>query len=158
MLPLCLQRPSCQNRPWLLHNEESKFPLWNYMGKDLTAQACIVYLTWKMPSSVLTLALLIWSILNRDRQFSKHFCHESGGQTLAQVAQRDYGVAIHADIQIPTGHGLAQPAVGDPAWARGLDQMILMGPLQPWLFCDSVNVSLQQENCSSCIGLCLYCQ
>ena len=30
----------------------------------------------KIPSSVLTLALLIWSILNRDRQFSKHICHE----------------------------------------------------------------------------------
>jgi len=38
----------------------------------------------------------------------------------------------------PPGQGPVQPAVGDPASAGGLDQMIHRGPFQPLPFCDYV--------------------
>ena len=41
------------------------------------------------------------------------------------------------DIQNPPGQGPVHPAVGDPALAGGLNQMIHRGPFQPLTFCDS---------------------
>jgi len=45
-------------------------------------------------------------------------------------------------MQDPPGQGPVQPAVGDPASAGGLDQMIYRGPCQSRTFCDSVQISL----------------
>jgi len=44
-----------------------------------------------------------------------------GDGALAQAAQGGYGVSFSGDIQDPTGQGPLQPAVGNPAWAGGLD-------------------------------------
>ena len=44
-----------------------------------------------------------------------------GDGALAQAAQGGCGVSFSGDIQDPPGQGPLQPAVGDPAWAGGLD-------------------------------------
>jgi len=46
-------------------------------------------------------------------------------------------------IQDPPGQGPVQPAVGDPASARGLDKMTHRGPFQPLPFCDSVILAVE---------------
>jgi len=61
-----------------------------------------------------------------------------GDRALEQAAQRGCGVSFSGDIQDLPGQGPVQPAVGDPASAGGLDQVIPRGPFQPLLFCDSV--------------------
>jgi len=65
--------------------------------------------------------------------------HPEGEGDLEQAAQGGCGVSFSGDIQDPPGQGPAQPAVGDPASAGGLDWMIPRGPFQPQTFCDSVN-------------------
>ena len=64
--------------------------------------------------------------------------HSEGDGALAQAAQGGCGVSFSGDIQDPPGQGPLQSTVGDPASARGLDQMIHRGPFQPLPFCDSV--------------------
>jgi len=44
-----------------------------------------------------------------------------GDGALEQVAQGGCGVSFSGDIQDPPGQGPVQPALDDPAWARGLD-------------------------------------
>ena len=44
-----------------------------------------------------------------------------GDGALAQAAQGGCGVSFSEDIQDPPGRGAVQPALGDPAWAGGLD-------------------------------------
>ena len=44
-----------------------------------------------------------------------------GDGALKQAAQGICGVSLSGDIQGPPGRGHVQPAVGDPAWAVGLD-------------------------------------
>jgi len=61
-----------------------------------------------------------------------------GDRALEQAAQGGCGVSFSGDIQDPPGPGPVQPAVGDPAWAGGLDQMTHRGRFQPLPFCDSV--------------------
>ena len=61
-----------------------------------------------------------------------------GDGALEQAAQGGCGVSFSGDIQDPPGEGPVQPAVGDPASARGLDWMTHRGPFQPRTFCDSV--------------------
>jgi len=48
-----------------------------------------------------------------------------GDGALEQVAQGGCGVSFSGDIQNLPGQGPVQPAIGDPASAGGLDQMIL---------------------------------
>ena len=60
-----------------------------------------------------------------------------GDGALAQAAQGGCGVSFSGDIQDPPGQGPLQPAVGDPAWAGGLDHR---GRFQPLPFCDSVKI------------------
>jgi len=61
-----------------------------------------------------------------------------GDGALEQAAQGGCGVSFSGDIQTLPGRGPVQPAVGDPASAGGLDQMIPRGPFQPLPCCDSV--------------------
>jgi len=44
-----------------------------------------------------------------------------GDGALEQAAQGGCGVSFSGDIQELPGQGPLQPAVGDPAWAGGLD-------------------------------------
>jgi len=44
-----------------------------------------------------------------------------GDRALTQAAQGVCGVSFSGDIQDPPGQGPVQPAVGDPALARGLE-------------------------------------
>jgi len=44
-----------------------------------------------------------------------------GDGALAQAAQGGCGVSLSGDIPDPPGRGPVQPALGDPAWAGGLD-------------------------------------
>jgi len=44
-----------------------------------------------------------------------------GDGALAQAAQGGCGVSFSGDIQELSGRGAVQPALGDPAWAGGLD-------------------------------------
>ena len=62
-----------------------------------------------------------------------------GDGALAQAAQGGCGVSFSGDIQDPPGQGPVQPALGDPASARGLDWVTHRGPFQPPPCCDSVN-------------------
>ena len=66
------------------------------------------------------------------------FSLENWDGALEQAAQGGCGVSLPRDIQDPPGRGPVQPAVGDPAWAGGLDWVTHRGPFQPLLFCDSV--------------------
>ena len=61
-----------------------------------------------------------------------------GDGALEQAAQGGCGVSFSGDIQDPPGQGPAQPAVGDPASAGGLDWVTHRGPFQPRPICDSV--------------------
>ena len=64
-----------------------------------------------------------------------------GDRALEQAAQGGCGVSFSGDTQDPPGRGPVQPALGDPAWAGGLDWVTHRGPFQPLLFCDSVKPS-----------------
>jgi len=44
-----------------------------------------------------------------------------GDRALEQAAQEGCGVSFSGDIQDPPGQGPVQPAIGDTAWAGGLD-------------------------------------
>lgn len=55
----------------------------------------------------------------------------------AVEAQRSCGVSISGDIQNLPGHNPVQPPLGEPAWARGLDQTVSRGFFQAQPFCDS---------------------
>jgi len=69
----------------------------------------------------------------------KEELHFEGDRALEQVAQRGCRVSFSGDTQDLPGQGPVQPAVGDPALAVGLDQVIPRGPFQPLPFCDSVS-------------------
>jgi len=77
----------------------------------------------------------------KHRKF--HLKHEEelyleGDRALEQVAQGGCGFSFSGDIQNLPRRGPVQPAVGDPALAGGLDEMVPGGPFQPLPFCDSV--------------------
>jgi len=68
----------------------------------------------------------------------EEFLPSEGDRALEQASERGCGVSFSGDVQNLPGHGPVQPAVGDPALAGGLDQMIHRGPFQPPPCCDSV--------------------
>jgi len=45
-------------------------------------------------------------------------------------------VSILGDTRKQSGRGPEQQTVGDPAWARGLDETTFRGPFQPQPFCE----------------------
>ena len=75
-------------------------------------------------------------------EYEEELLPSEGDRALEQAAQGGCGVSFSADIQDPPGRGPVQPAVGDPALAGGLDQMIRRDPFQPRPFCDSVKPGL----------------
>ena len=58
-----------------------------------------------------------------------------GDGALEQAAQGGCGVSFSGDIPDPPGCGPVQPALGDPAWAGGLDWVTTEVPSNP---CHSV--------------------
>ena len=54
-------------------------------------------------------------------EHEEEILHSEGDGALEQASQRGCGVSFSVDIQDPPGKGPVQPAVGDPALARGLD-------------------------------------
>jgi len=75
-----------------------------------------------------------WAQTEAEEDPSEHeeeLLHSEGDGALEQAAQGGCGVSFSGDIPDPPGRGAVQPAVGDPALAGGLDQMIHRGPFQP---------------------------
>ncbi|GAB0208567.1 mitochondrial enolase superfamily member 1 [Grus japonensis] len=68
----------------------------------------------------------------------KKLLHFESDRALEQAAQRGCGVSFSGDIQNPSGRNPVQPALGDPAVAGGLDEMISRDPFQPLTFCYSM--------------------
>ncbi|KAM9630334.1 uncharacterized protein ACIBXB_016808 [Morphnus guianensis] len=83
-----------------------------------------------------------------------HSFYCQSGQTLELVAQRCCVVSICGDTQNPAGHCPGQPALADPARARGLDGMICRGICQPQPFSWDLLVSVSPEATESHL-LCL---
>ena len=54
-------------------------------------------------------------------EHEKELLPSEGDRALEQAAQGGCRVSFSGDIQDPPGQGPVQPAVGDPASARGLD-------------------------------------
>jgi len=71
-------------------------------------------------------------------QLKEELLYFEGNRAVEQAAQGGCGVSFSGDIQDPPGWGPVRPALGDPALAGWLDQMITGGPFQPLPFCDSV--------------------
>lgn len=67
-----------------------------------------------------------WKILFK---VEKNFPYHETGQTMAQVAQRGYGIIILRDIQTQSGCGPQEPAPAHPALSRGLTWGDLQGNL-----------------------------
>ena len=55
------------------------------------------------------------------RDLARDLRAEQALEALAQAAQGGCGVSFSGDIQDPPGQDPVQPALGDPAWAGGLD-------------------------------------
>ena len=54
-------------------------------------------------------------------EHEEELLRSEGDGALEQAAQGGCGVSFSGDIQDAPGQGPVRPAVGDPAWARGLD-------------------------------------
>ena len=54
-------------------------------------------------------------------EHEEELLHFQGDGAQEEAARRCCGVSFSGDIQDPSGQGSVQPAVGDPAWAGGLD-------------------------------------
>ena len=54
-------------------------------------------------------------------ELEEELLRSEGDGALEQAAQGGCGVSFSRDIQDLPGQGPVQPAVGDPAWAGGLD-------------------------------------
>ena len=76
-----------------------------------------------------------------EAERSHELLPSEGDGALAQAAQGGCGVSFSGDIPDPPGQGPLQPAVGDPAWAGGLDWVTHRGPCQPRPFCDIITLS-----------------
>jgi len=75
-------------------------------------------------------------------QHKKDLLYSEGDRALEQAAQRACGVSFSGDTQNPPGRGPVQLALGDPALAGRLDEMVPRGPFQPRPFCHSVIFSV----------------
>ena len=54
-------------------------------------------------------------------EHEEELLYSQGDGALEQAAQGGCGVSFSGDIQNPPGQGSLQPALGDPASARGLE-------------------------------------
>jgi len=59
-----------------------------------------------------------WEVPAEDEE---ELLPSEGDGALKQAARGACGVSFSGDIQDPPGRGPVQPALGDPAWAGGLD-------------------------------------
>ena len=83
------------------------------------------------------MAVVSWGLaLSKFSAQRSKILPSEGDGALAQAAQGGCGVPFSGDIPAPPGHGAVQPALGDPAWAVGLDWVTHRGPFQPLPFCD----------------------
>ena len=70
----------------------------------------------------------------------KKLLSREGDRAVAQAAQGGCGVSFPGDIQNPPGCVPVPPALGVPAEAGGLDEIVSRGPFQPQPFCDCVKI------------------
>lgn len=87
----------------------------------------------------------LWEITNVEVIPSEHretpfYCESHWA--MAPVDQRSCGLSILEGIQMLSGCGPEQPAVGDPAWAGRLNRTFSISVFQPQLFYDSLTSPL----------------
>lgn len=72
-----------------------------------------------------------WQLGKVYKDWGNHLWGWGGAQWGCR--ESDFG-----NFQNPSGQGLGQPALSDPAWARCTNIASTRSPCQLWLFCDSV--------------------
>ena len=75
-----------------------------------------------------------------------------GARAVAQAAQGGVEVSFSGNILNPPGHSPVPPALGVPAQAGGLDEMISRGPFQPLPSCASMNIAGTCWHCKNLEG------
>ena len=79
-----------------------------------------------------------WAQTEAQEESEEELLHSEGDGAQEQAVLGGCGVSFSGDIQNLPGGGPVQPALGDPALAGALDQMIPRVPFQPLPFSDSV--------------------
>lgn len=118
-------------------DQEQWFAMWD--------MACFTFLSrtktlscWLELSRSWELPVASWSVVRCPPCFLLT-CKPSGTWQLQSHCNSKVLFLRCRDIPNMTGHSPGQPALGNPAWAGGLDQVTSRGPCQPQPVCDSVS-------------------